>query len=302
MQKIVFSIVLNSTPNIPIKRAHCPLNNSQSLQLRSLQVPTSPCSRQLNSPSPSMKLFVCLLALIGAAIAQSEIDFCAVKTKYCGTKNHIACLPNNFTPTGLSANPVPIELTQAQKDLILNMHNQYRQQLANGTHAGIKFPSAQKMGEMKWDNTLEHVAKVHAAYGEFKHDECRATPDFRYSGQNLAMSMSTGTVDVTGAIKTGITNWYNEINIADPALITKLLSSHMAAGHFTVMVNDQNNFVGCGASKFQYTNGRVWNAVMLTCNYQYTNMLNSPVYTTGEPCTGCTNGPSAQYPSLCAAK
>lgn len=262
-----------------------------------------------NSQSPptsisNMKFLFCILALVAAVSAQSDIDWCAVKTQYCGTKPHIACNPNDFTVSGLSSNVKMLELTQKMKDSILAAHNNYRNQVAGGEfNSTYGFPAAAKMTEMKWDDTLQYVAEVHAAYGEMSHDKCRATPAFRYSGQNLYQSMSSANTLVGAAesvINKGVVAWFDEIEIADPALVDKLLSSHMAAGHFSVMVNDLNNFVGCGASTFDYLyNGRNWYGLLLTCNYQYTNMLNTPTYVRGTPCSSCNC--SATYPNLCAA-
>lgn len=248
-----------------------------------------------------MKYLFSVIALVAVVSAQSEINWCAVKTQFCGTNPHIACLPNNFTPTGLSSEVKSIVLTQAQKDIILKAHNSYRNDVAGGVYANISFPAAAKMGEMKWDNTLQYVAEKHAAYGEFKHDACRATPAYRYSGQNLFISMSSiNNINVDSAVSKACVSWFDEIKIANPALVDKFLMDHLAAGHFTVMVNDKNNFLGCAASTFKYqSSGRSWFSIMLTCNYQYTNMLNSATYVRGTPCSSCTC--SQTYRNLCAA-
>lgn len=250
-----------------------------------------------------MKYLICALALVAVVSAQSTIDWCAVKTQFCGANPHIACLPNNFTATGLSTNPQSVVLTQTMKDNILNAHNMYRNDVAGGEWSNMSFTAAAKMGEMKWDTTLEYVANAHAAYGEFKHDSCRATPSYPYSGQNLYLYMSSAAnFNYETAVSQASKSWFKELYTvpANPAMLDKLLASHMGAGHFSVMVNDKNNFVGCSASTFKFNNGGTWwFSLMVTCNYQYTNMLNNPVYVRGTPCSSCTC--STTYPNLCAA-
>lgn len=69
-------------------------------------------------------------------------------------------------------------------------------------------------------------------------------------------------------------------------------------GHFTVMVNDKNNVVGCamirhqeGEFKYRY----------LVCNYGYTNIYERPVYEKGPTASKCKERHSI-YEGLCSAK
>lgn len=68
-------------------------------------------------------------------------------------------------------------------------------------------------------------------------------------------------------------------------------------GHFTIMVNDKNDAVGCALSRFQ-ENGFKYN--YLVCNYAYTNILQRPVYEKGATASKCKKR-SPVYKGLCSA-
>lgn len=249
-------------------------------------------------------LFVFFAIAVATAVGLTNDEWCTLESDYCWGAEHIACKPNSFPASmtngdqSVNSNPRLITLTQTQKDAILTAHNNYRNQLANGTYSGKGFPAAGKMGEMKWDDTLQYLAEMHAGIGSFSHDGCRSTPDHPYSGQNLFFATSSGTINIPYFINWGIKLWFDEIDIANPALISSFQMAHLNAGHFSVMVNDNNNRLGCGAVLVDVTkNGVVSNGLMLTCNYEFTNFLSSPTYVPGTPCQTCQC--SSTYPSLC---
>lgn len=67
-------------------------------------------------------------------------------------------------------------------------------------------------------------------------------------------------------------------------------------GHFTVMVNDKNNAVGCAMVRYQ-ANGYKYN--YLVCNYGYTNVLGQQVYESGQTASRCARR-HPFYNGLCA--
>lgn len=60
-------------------------------------------------------------------------------------------------------------------------------------------------------------------------------------------------------------------------------------GHFTVMVNDKNDAVGCAIIRFQRKmyDGYVYKYHYFVCNYGYTNMRNEQVYEPGRAASKC---------------
>lgn len=249
-----------------------------------------------------MKFLFYTLSLVAVTLAQSEIDWCAYN---CGTASpHVACPPNGLaTPVNVT-NVQLVQWTQAQKDAVLQQHNAYRNAVASGKWDNVTFPTATKMGEMLWDNTLQYLAEQHAKYGHFAHDKCRKTTQYPYSGQNLYMYRSSPkNNDISKLLALATTTWFEtEVRLAaNPAFVTNLLSAHAAvAGHFTVMVNDKNNRVGCGAATYNQLFGETtWYGIIVTCNYQYNNMVNSPTYVQGALRSECA-ADSSNYKALCA--
>lgn len=75
-------------------------------------------------------------------------------------------------------------------------------------------------------------------------------------------------------------------------LITKFRKQ---IGHFTIMINDKNNAVGCASTKY-YSNGNYYR--YLVCNYGFTNVLTRPVYEDGATGSKCTKRHPV-YKGLC---
>lgn len=250
---------------------------------------------------PRPLLFLVLALACSPTLGQSEVNWCQVRQQYCGSSKHIACMPNNF-PTEprdpedcLNVQLVPMNSTL--KNVILNKHNAYRQEIASGNNP--KFPQAEKLAVMEWDDTLQFLAEKHVSYCSFEHDECRATPQYPLSGQNLYYQTLWNEPSAIAALENGMEAWFEEWKIARAGVTDNLMWNDWQAYHFTVMVNDKNNRVGCGLIQYTTLMGTwVMDSFMLTCNYQYTNMVGTPVYTRGIPCSGCTC--SAEYPDLCA--
>lgn len=243
-------------------------------------------------------LFLVLALACSSIVGQSQIDWCQVKQQYCGSSYHIACMPNNFpTQTNDCLNVQLVLMNATLKNQILNTHNAYRQEIASGSNP--KFPQAKKLAVIEWDDTLQFLAEKHVSYCSFEHDECRATPQYPLSGQNLYYQTMWNMPNASSALEDGMEAWFEEWEIARAGVVDNLVWDDWEAYHFTVMVNDRNNRVGCGLIKYTTMMGTwVMDSFMLTCNYQYTNMMSTPVYTRGSPCSECTC--SAQYPALCA--
>lgn len=246
-----------------------------------------------------------LIPLIGLAaglltiLSLSKPNWCEVQVNYCSGKEHIACEPNSFAHNELCRNVSFSPMDSATKDLIVHLHNYYRNEIAGGRIQN--FPEATKLSVMHWDDTLQYLAEAHVAHCRFEHDQCRATPQYPYSGQNIYLQATLGYVpNATQAIERGIEGWFEEWKTARPSLVDKLTRDQSQAFHFTVMANDRNNRVGCGMIKYlSPEKSQLFDAFLLTCNYEYTNILGQPVYARGKACTGCASGCSSKYQSLC---
>merc|ERR1711973_844972 len=92
-------------------------------------------------------------------LSLSLITACAVAFDYCDlSKQHTLC--NNAvaeTCTNTLANDYPRNLTQDQKDDILEYHNKLRAKVASGGEASQ--PTASNMKKMEWDDELAEIAQ-----------------------------------------------------------------------------------------------------------------------------------------------
>lgn len=253
-----------------------------------------------------MKFLVLIASAIVAIVAdsgQSGINWCKIQAETCGpTNRHIACVPNQLVSADDVSNLKLITLTKAQKYGILKQHNTYRNSLAAGTYAQLGYPSAAQMGEMKWDSTLEYLASLHASRGVGDHDECHNTRKYRSSGQSLNyLSTNATKINVSEGLTSTVDGWFNEVKIAKMSgVVDEYISPyHRPAGHFSVMVNDRNNRIGCAASTMDTANG-TWHGLLLTCNYGYDNIIGSFTYIKGPPLKGCKTPASKTYRNLCS--
>lgn len=72
-------------------------------------------------------------------------------------------------------------------------------------------------------------------------------------------------------------------------------------GHFTVMVADKNNRVGCAVARFTQAGQSGGQKTSLTaCNYSYTNLSGLPIYRKGPVASECKTGTNPRYPALCS--
>lgn len=230
-----------------------------------------------------------------------NIDWCSIQKKYCGKRLHIGC-KTNYISEGNCSNANLIEVTDNLKELIVNRHNEYRSFLASGFLNGL--PPAKKMQEMKWDVSLAYLARLHVQNCQFKHDQCRATPENHFAGQNLgAFSSKVFDTNIERGIRDMIKQWFKEIRY-NPVSRTGSFTSPVdkTFGNFTAMVRENNNKIGCALIRFQETkNYKIRYLTMLTCNYAESNAIENAVYAVGKPCSGC-EGKDSDPTMVCSRK
>lgn len=107
--------------------------------------------------------------------------------------------------------PVQIELTNDQKDLILDVTNELRSKIAEGKQPG--FPKAIRMAKSVWNKELESLAELNTKKCSNAHD-CHNTVEFQFSGQNLGMMSTTANYTIEHVIKERINAWYDESSYA----------------------------------------------------------------------------------------
>ncbi|XP_038075979.1 peptidase inhibitor 16-like [Patiria miniata] len=186
---------------------------------------------------------------------------------------------------------VPVNMTQEEKDLFLDVHNELRAKVD---------PEAANMVFMKWDEPLAEMAQAWSAECVWGHGqtEPNITP-FKQIGQNLYRISGYGNRPSGRAVSQA---WYNEISWY--TLETNACQEGKVCGHYTQLAWANSHFLGCamyfcenatGDGRVQYNN--VW---IVTCNYGPAgNVRSLKPYKPGPNCTKCDSGVGECYNSQC---
>ncbi|XP_073982923.1 venom allergen 5 [Rhodnius prolixus] len=186
------------------------------------------------------------------------------------------------------------EVSPEEQQLILDVHNRYRQAIALGKIRGQ--PTGSNMIEMSWDDELANMAQQWADNCVFRHDTNIRRTSRRFPvGQNLAISWSSPTPNKYGEAAewaAQIRNWFNEVYTSGNDI--------KKSGHYTQVVWGDSYLVGCGYTYYKdpRKNGYV---KLYVCNYGPAgNVIGEPPYIEGTP--GCDRSdlkPSSSYLGLC---
>lgn len=261
--------------------------------------------------SGSVLLFIAILSDYGG-IAFAYNDFSNnTNDLYCdpelcrlynGThfvvQEHIGC-NNNGSLSSSCGDAELVDMNQRRINLILDLHNAARNRIAIGKLPGYK--SAASMPVVKWDTELEYLASLNVRTCRFKHDACRNTDRFSISGQNIGYMWQTRPIrSISRRIKFLVGKWFFEYPDAGQEYI-QAYKNHPKGkliGHFTQMVSDRVQRVGCAA--IRYTSEPLLGyKFLITCNYDFANVVQQPVYVVGKPASNCTLRPSGRYQGLC---
>lgn len=192
--------------------------------------------------------------------------------KYCNKnlcepgQKHIACGHSGKFDLSCPIDALVVQLNQKQKNLFVNHHNSKRNLISWGKHKG--FPTASKMLTLQWDDELAMLASLNVMQCRMNHDQCRSTAKFKYAGQNLASRGNyPNYADLNTAITKTIDDWFDEIKQANKADIKQCCSKTKKIGHFTQVVSDRVNRVGCAVARYSKNiQGAIWKYTLIACN------------------------------------
>ncbi|XP_072041236.1 GLIPR1-like protein 1 [Amphiura filiformis] len=170
-----------------------------------------------------------------------------------------------------------VTLSKAEKDAILNRHNELRGQVS---------PSAEDMEYMYWDDNEANAAEQWAAACTKGHDR---------GGQNLygaggSLQLPQAGVDATNS-------WYDEYKNYN----YDANSCSGVCGHYTQVVWAKSTRVGCGVALCPTYEGNASGWVLI-CNYSPMGNLNTKTtrpYEEGPSCAGCRSGAGWCYENKC---
>lgn len=117
-----------------------------------------------------------------------------------------------------------VNIDESLQDLIVDVHNDYRNEVAGGEVDHLK--PACRMATMEWDEELAKLAALNVRQCKMKHDECRNTENFKHSGQNLAILPYKDEANSTELIDEAITLWFEENEDVEMKYIDKYPSDY----------------------------------------------------------------------------
>lgn len=245
-----------------------------------------------------------VVPIILAALAStvSSTDYC--DPKVCTipgnpTLPNIGCGATNKLGPKCPSDAKYIKFTDEHKKIILDEHNKLRNKIAGGGQSG--FNTASRMSTMKWNDEFEFLASVNVRRCVYDHDQCRNIDGIQFAGQNLYTFAGTGSLpDTKQIVKDAVNFWYAEVENATQANIDRCCESQYVVGHFTQVVNDLSDQLGCGL--VQYKDEKKWNTIIMACDYSRTNLGKQTIYKSGPPASDCKTGTNSNFPNLCSKK
>ncbi|XP_036320292.1 scoloptoxin SSD976-like [Rhagoletis pomonella] len=213
---------------------------------------------------------------------------------------HIGCDSDGGFGPSCGAKPHLLYMSQRRRQFILDMHNLARERIASGQLEGYR-PAAH-MPMLKWDDELEYLATLHVKRCQFEHDQCRNTPHYQFSGQNIGFFwIGREFKSHAKRIKSFILNWFREYREANQTFIDSYAPhpEGKKIGHFTMLVADRAHRVGCAAIRYRDPMQANDMKLLMTCNYDFTNIFGEPVYQSGPAASKCIYKISEKYPALC---
>lgn len=241
-----------------------------------------------------MNQFLVTLGMLLLCIQESwGFDYCELTCN--GTKHTLCAYPEGGGGTCLQNEQV--YLTLDEKRWILELHNNFRQNLAAGKERRAigerNLPPAGNMRKMVWDSEIAKIAKRWSVQCNAPHhDICRKAMDGKRVGQNVVI----GEYKLTGSdtewersqrIKKFVLSWQDEIANFNPKLIGDYDPS--LAGNttsFTQMIWASTVFIGCGYTEFRLDHQKV--KFRFICNYKPKgNIPYESIYRVGKPCGSC---------------
>ena len=182
----------------------------------------------------SLRTIFQLLLLISITFA-TKIDI-RDRSLTCGEdKSHTLCLPDVGDACKINDDYlVGIGLTVKEQEEMVDLHNKYRAEVAEGKVSGL--PPAANMHQLKWNEDLAQVAQKWADQCLFDHDSgsARKIPAFDKVGQNIYLQKISKRVPGL-KVKKAVKKWFGEVQDFDENQISPFKFTY-DTGHFSQVV------------------------------------------------------------------
>ncbi|CAH1107668.1 unnamed protein product [Psylliodes chrysocephalus] len=245
-----------------------------------------------------IKLIVLLLVTI-VSIVHGQTDYCKLS---CNDEMNIVCKRKDVN---CGAGPkcggkyTLISLTNEDKQLILDVHNELRNRVATGEETIGKQPSASNMKALNYNSELGYGAQC-MTNSCLLSDQCSRTESYSYVGQTYSISAYMGGDEgYKQVINNTIRLWYSDVKYFNASSVSSFEKNVEVDRSYTQLVWAKTKEVGCGITR---TENRNWSKYYIACNYgPGGNIIGEPVYEIGSPASACTPElpVNSNYPGLC---
>uniref|UniRef100_A0A1B0DJJ0 SCP domain-containing protein n=1 Tax=Phlebotomus papatasi TaxID=29031 RepID=A0A1B0DJJ0_PHLPP len=248
-------------------------------------------------------IYVAVFAKSINSISPKDVDWCSVEKKYCKNQNHVGCFDpktdDKFCPTVKL-----IDLTQEDKQKLLNRMNENRNRLSAGLLPGIPY-QASRMMKVEWSETMEYLSQIELQRCKSS-EYCRQVEDTGvddivrgyysiYTDSINETELSFNVIDkyFNGIIASGFKVLQDRIKVLEFKL--EVQSGHVQLYELTdddynygVRFADQNlHRMGCAiSSMLNYSNETDKRTVKFCCTLQY-KYKDDHAIKIGQPCSEC---------------
>lgn len=233
--------------------------------------------------APFVLLLLVVASTNAADVVPSEEPRNCSETYLRYHQNHTMCKQEPACPVQVMG------IDDNVKQLILKLHNHYRNFIAGGNETNM--PPATNMLEMEWDDDLAKLAQAHANQCLFEHDcpACRSLDKFPDVGQNLCLDRTTRR-NPQPDWESCVRRWYDEVTLFSNSSRTPF-EFDLPTGHFTQMVWATTWKIGCGYTRYPSTEPPFEYDLLYTCDYgPGGNMVGGEMYEEGDACSSCPEG------------
>ncbi|KAH8344131.1 hypothetical protein KR084_004679 [Drosophila pseudotakahashii] len=212
---------------------------------------------------------------------------------------HVACNATIGLHSECSLDAEVLPINEKLQKFLVRRFNELRDSVAKGGFNGLS--PAGRMGTLKWDQELSHLAEFNVQDCTMKTDECRNTKTAIYAGQTVGYRAIKGKIPELEDILKDITGiWMRENTGTSMLDIMKYKEPEKGPPkyNFIQMVLENAEFVGCAI--LQQTHN-AWLQIFFTCNYGHAPVVGASVYENGQIAGKlCKTGVNHDYVHLCS--
>lgn len=262
-------------------------------------------------------LLKCVSKLETSEKIPEDVKWCDIEEEYCGRQPHVACDRYHFSES-IFYNRI-IEIDSEQKNKFLTIHNAIRNVTASGAHEG--YPSASRMMELQWDDTLAFLAE---SYNRKKslfesYNFCFATNKWTNVGKNhfhVYFYWKDIKNSYTNLIEYAVLSWayygfianknYTQLNAKSTnyTIPTEKTNKEFALTTmpFLNIIMEKTDRIGCSLKLIPFREDSL-QILQVVCLYSDSALESSATFRAGTPCSECASFGaqcSKNWTNLCA--